>query len=196
MTSSALALLELLEQDCFNNALCIDVDKNIKKALELRSEKVFFVQSEDNAAQLEFPQEIFDLIVSYSDRKAIIQKIYETEHSKKCEILIVSSNLITYDPKATKKPFFARKQRHVLVKDIGKIYTNFSIELYYPFPNIFSPEMILSKSGVQVLYFRYWSWKGDVKQFFCKLCESVMVQVFKSPLFSPHTIIKLSKDET
>ena len=196
MAGPALALLELLEQDYFDNTLCIDADRNIKKAIDLRSGQVYFVQSKEHIGRVDFPQETFDLIVSYSDSKPIIQKIYEIKRSKKCEILIISNNLITYNPKGTRKPFFARKKRYRFLKDLEKIYYNFSVELYYPFPNIFLPEMILSKSGVQKLYFRYWSWKGGFKQFCSKLCESIMVQVFKSPMFSPHIVVKLSKDET
>ena len=64
MAGPALALLELLEQDYFDNTLCIDADRNIKKAIDLRSGQVYFVQSKEHIGRVDFPQETFDLIVN------------------------------------------------------------------------------------------------------------------------------------
>jgi len=190
-----LALLEVIEKDCFKSTLCIDVeDDAIKDALVLRSKFVTFIKSHEISSELDFASDFFDLIISYSDSKPILRCLSEIQHSDNCEILIISENLFTYNPASTKKGLLGRRSRIFLLYQINQVFSNFSIETYYPFPDVYRPEMILSTKSLGNLYFRYWSWRNLEINLFGKILESLFVKIFRSSIFSPQIIIKLTYD--
>lgn len=195
MATFGLALLEVIEKDYFKSTLCIDVDDDaIKDALVLRSKFVTFIKSHEIGSELDFSNDFFDLIISYSDSKPILHCLSEIQHSDNCEILIVSSNLFTYSSSSIKKYFFERRFRMSLLFDIKKLFSNFILERYYPFPNIYAPEMILMSTGISTLYFRYWSWRAARINIVSKVIEYVLLRGLKITNFSPHMIVKLSKN--
>ena len=193
MTSPALALFEILDKISFKNTLCVDVEEDLKAALKLRSDYIFFAESKDIASTLDLSKEVFDLIISFADSKIIIARLAQLGFSKDCEILIVSSNLISYALNSSRKTFLERRVRRQLIGEVKRRYSDFSIEAYYPFPDIQSPKMILSTIGLGSLYFRYWSWRKPNRYTISKIFEIIIVGFFKSPRFSPYIILKLTK---
>lgn len=193
MASSALALFEILDKICYQKILCVDVADDLKAPLKLRSDLIISIESKDINSTLDLSKEVFDLVISFADSKIIIAQLAQLRFSKDCEILIVSSNLISYARNSSGKTFLERRVRRQLIGEVKKGYANFSIEEYYPFPDINSPQMILSKVNLGSLYFRYWSWLKPNRNTIGKIFEIVIVKFFRSPRFSPHMILKLSK---
>lgn len=193
MASPALALFEILDKVSFKTTLCVDVEEDLKVALKSRSDHIFFVESKDITSTLDLSKEVFDLIISFADSKIIITQLARLRFSKDCEILIVSSNLISYALNSSRKTLLERRARRQLISEVRRRYANFSIEAYYPFPDIQSPQMILSTIGLGRLYFRYWSWLKPNRHTISKIFEIVIVGFFKSPRLSPYIILKLSK---
>ena len=193
MASPALALFEILDKVSFKTTLCVDVEEDLKVALKLRSDHIFFVESKDITSTLDISEEVFDLIISFADSNIIIAQLARLRFSKGCEILIVSSNLISYALNSSRKTLLERRVRRQLIGEVRRRYANFSIEAYYPFPDIKSPQMILSTIGLSRLYFRYWSWLKPNRHTNSKIFEIVIVGFFKSPRLSPYIILKLTK---
>tara|TARA_B110000008_G_C16824624_1_gene506040 strand:- start:49 stop:633 length:585 start_codon:yes stop_codon:yes gene_type:complete len=193
MASPALALFEILDKVSFKTTLCVDVEEDLKVALKLRSDHIFFVESKDITSTLDISEEVFDLIISFADSNIIIAQLARLRFSKDCEILIVSSNLISYALNSSRKTLLERRVRRQLIGEVRRRYANFSIEAYYPFPDIKSPQMILSTIGLGRLYFRYWSWLKPNRHTISKIFEIVIVGFFKSPRLSPYIILKLTK---
>lgn len=190
MSESVLALLEILDGYCFKRALCIDIDVEIENALNIRCEEVLAFQSNKSDFFSQIKNEKFDLIISFSDKKSLIQNLSHIYFEKDCEILIISENLISYNFTNFKKNILDRRLRSYLIYQIKKSFEGFSIQNYYPFPNVQRPEMILSKKGFSD-YFRYWSWKKLSKGLVSKILEIFFVSTLRSPMFSPYIIIKL-----
>ena len=196
MSGSALALLEILDGYYFRKTLCIDVDDEVIKALELRSHLVFSLNSNEKDLLSGLSNEKFDLIISFSDNKTVIQELSNIEHNRNCEILIISDNLFTYNPSSSRKDVLTRRMRSSLIYQIKQLFNSFSIQRYYPFPNVYKPEMILSDNGLSDFYFRYWSWRKLEENRIGKVLESLFVNLFRSPMFSPQIIIKLNNVNT
>ena len=53
MASPALALFEILDKVSFKTTLCVDVEEDLKVALKLRSDHIFFVESKDITSTLD-----------------------------------------------------------------------------------------------------------------------------------------------
>lgn len=194
MTTLCLALIEIIEKNYFKNTLCIDLDDDeIKHALTLRSKNINFIKSEEISPELDFSDDFFDLIISYSDLKSVLLWVSKIRHAENCDILIVSSNLFTYSSSSIKKQLSKRRFRMSFLMDVKKLFGNFDLERYYPFPNVYAPQMILTLKGISNLYFRYWSWKNTRNNFISKIIEYTLLRSFKTVNFSPHMIVKLSK---
>tara|TARA_Y100000588_G_C14161256_1_gene884920 strand:+ start:109 stop:699 length:591 start_codon:yes stop_codon:yes gene_type:complete len=196
MSESALALLEILDGYCFRRTLCIDVDDELMGALEIRSDLVFSLNSNESNLISGFSNEKFDLIISFSDHKTVLQALSRIEHSRDCEMLIISDNFFTYNPSSSRKDLLTRRMRSPLMYQIKQLFISFSIQKYYPFPDVYKPEMILSYKGLGDFYFRYWSWRRSKENRLAKILESFFVNLCRSPMFSPQIIIKLNNDNT
>ncbi|MDB4110556.1 hypothetical protein N9564_01860 [Amylibacter sp.] len=193
MVSPAVALLEILDKISFKKTLCVDITDDLKASLKLRSDIIVCVESDDIALTHDLSNEVFDLIISFADSKTTISQLARLCTTKDCEILIISSNLVSYALDSSRKTLLKRRPRWQLVGEVRRRYANFSIEEYYPFPDLQSPQMILSKAGLERLYFRYWSWLKPNRYLISKIFEIVIVGFFKSPRLSPYIILKLSK---
>ncbi len=161
--------------------------------MTLRSEYINFIKSDEISSELDFSDDLFDLIISYSDLKSVLLWVSKIEYAENCDILIVSSNFFTYSSNSNKKYFSERRLRMSLLMDVKKLFGNFNLERYYPFPNIHAPQMILTSKGISNLYFRYWSWRSRRISVMSKIIEYIILKGFKSASFSPHMIVKLSK---
>ena len=102
-----IAILELIEKCFFDALLVIDVPRDLKELLQLRSDNLYSLESVkiDN---FEIINKKFDLIVSFSAHSKVIDILTEVYNKDSCEILIVclesgSFNLkkFTYNPKSS-----------------------------------------------------------------------------------------------
>ena len=125
MASPALALFEILDKVSFKTTLCVDVEEDLKVALKLRSDHIFFVESKDITSTLDISEEVFDLIISFADSNIIIAQLARLRFSKGCEILIVSSNLISYALNSSRKTLLERRVRRQLIGEVRRRYANF-----------------------------------------------------------------------
>jgi len=194
MSESVLAILEILDDYCYERALCIDAEEEIERALKIRCKSVLSINYPNRVLFNNFIDEEFDLIISFSDNNSLIRGLRNV-CNENCEILIISHNLLSYNLSGQKKDISSRRLRGSFIYQLKKSFHSFSMLNYYPFPDIYKPEMILTKKGLKN-YFRYWSWKQLSKSLFSRFFENLLVNTFRSPIFSPHIIVKLKNDSS
>lgn len=181
-----IAILELIEKCFFDALLVIDVPRDLKELLQLRSDNFYSLESVkiDN---FEIINKKFDLIVSFSAHSKVIDILTEVYNKDSCEILIVclesgSFNLkkFTYNPKSSE------------LLNIQRKFINSVITRYYAFPNLNNPEMILTKEGLKDNYYRYWSWKVIHIKTLLNLIEFLFIRFFNVVIFPKNLIIKIN----
>lgn len=194
MSKPIVAILEILDEYCYERALCIDVDDEIESALKVRCKSVLSIDTQNSLTFTNLVDDEFDLIISFSDNNSLISELRKVCNDSS-EILIVSHNLLSYNLSGQKINISNRRLRGSVLNELNKYFNNFSKLNYYPFPDIYEPEMILTKNGLKN-YFRYWSWKQLSKSLLERFFEHLLVNIFKSPIFSPHIIVKLKHDSS
>ena len=194
MSRSIVAILEILDEYCYEKALCINADEEIESALKVRCKSVMSINIQKRSTLTNFVDGDFDLIISFSDNKSLISELSNICNDNS-EILIISHNLLSYNLTGQKIKIFDRRLRGSFFYQLNKYFRSFSKLNYYPFPDIYKPEMILTKNGLNN-YFRYWSWKQFSKSLLERFFEYLLVNIFRSPIFSPHIIVKLKHDSS
>ena len=190
MNDKKVALLELLDKCCFDFSLLVDAPIEIEEFLSIRSDKVHSLKSE-NIDTHKFKNKKFDLILSFSNERRVLDMISKVYNEDNCEMLIVYRKNLTFSLKKILK-LYIEKSSLFSLKNIDRLFLDLVIQKYYAFPNINDPEMILTKDGFRSGYFRYWSWKVFHIKTLANLIEMLFVRYLNSAILSQNLIIKIN----
>lgn len=193
MQSRHVALLELLDRCCFDCSLLVDAPRGIEGFLSIRSNKVYSLESE-NIDTHKFNNKKFDLILSFSNERRVLEMIGKVYNVDNCEILIIhKTNAILGLARSLK--FRIKSPNLFPLKNIDRELVTHTIEGYYAFPNIKNPEMILTKDGFKDHYFRYWSLRRYHIETLFNLLEMLFIRYLNSAIFSNNLITKIKLDK-
>ena len=190
MQGRQLALLELLDRCCFDCSLLVDAPIGVEEFLSIRSNKVYSLESE-NIDTHKFNNNKFDLILSFSSERRVLDMIGKVYNEDNCEMLIVYKKNLTFSLKKTLK-LYIEKSSLFSLENTERQFLGLVIQRYYAFPNINDPEMILTKDGFRSGYFRYWSWRSLHVRTLANLIEMLFVRYLNSAIFSQNLIIKIN----
>ena len=176
MQSRQVALLELLDRCCFDCSLLVDTPIGVEEFLSIRSNKVYSLESE-NIDTHKFNNNKFDLILSFSSERKVLDMIGKVYNEDNCEMLIVYKKNLTFSLKKTLK-LYIEKSSLFSLENTERQFLGLVVQKYYAFPNINDPEMILTKDGFRGGYFRYWSWRSLHVRTLVNLIEMLFVRYF------------------
>jgi len=190
MQSRQVALLELLDRCCYDCSLLVDAPLGVEEFLNIRSKKLYSVESE-NIDTHKLNKNKFDLILSFSSERRVLDIIGKVYNEDNCEMLIIYKKKLTFSLKKTLKLYFEKSSLFPLANTERQFFGLVTQE-YYAFPNINDPEMILTKDGFRSGYFRYWSWRSLHLRTLANLIEILFVRYLNSAIFSQNLIIKIN----
>jgi hypothetical protein len=193
------AILHLLELSFYRNVFVINGWQAMNSIIKSHSKNCLYAVESDFKGSCKFKKQPFDLIIAFSPDYEALEFIKDCFIASKTEIIIVHSSHWSYNEKDINRyrrlaGIATRKRRsEVSYKYTLKLFSNASCSVYLPFPNVVEPELILPK-GEYMNYRRYWSWSQRLKTrgFYSVLSEYVCIQIFKSSIFSPFTLVKIN----
>ena len=120
------------------------------------------------------------------------------KHNTEAEILLIVENKFTYCSHSIllfALKLFQRRRKLDVAYSILKQddLENKIIKKYTAFPDIYSPELILTDLNLN-FYRRYWSWRTEMKgdrSLLSFIAEYIMITWFKTTFGSPFSIYKI-----
>jgi len=107
MQSRQVALLELLDRCCYDCSLLVDAPLGVEEFLNIRSKKLYSVESE-NIDTHKLNKNKFDLILSFSSERRVLDIIGKVYNEDNCEMLIIYKKKLTFSLKKTLKLYLLK----------------------------------------------------------------------------------------
>ena len=193
------AIFQLLDKITYENVLIINGWQAMNSIIACHSNKIVHITNRDLPSDYEAITKDFDLVVAFSPNLKTLDYINQCNINSKIEILIVHCASWTYGWRDAYQyrelAGISGEQRSTEI-NYQKTIKYFSLcksLVYFPFPNIIEPELILPKFGFKN-YRRYWSWSQFPKErsFVSILGEYIFIRILKSSFFCPFSVVKIN----
>ena len=184
----------MLAKRKYKSTLAINLWWELENAIQVHTNHFTKADKEDTLVDINN----HDLIIALVERKSLSNFRKILTQNKQAEILLIVENKFTYCSHSILlfglKLFQREKELDIACSFFQQDnLEKKSIKKYTAFPDIYSPELILTDWNLN-LYRRYWSWRREMKgdrSLLSFISEYIMISWFKTTFGSPFSIYRI-----